>query len=49
MRSPDNRAEREFQDVFQSELSAEERERIGDYLSQAAQNEEAGNLRLALE
>ena len=49
MRSPDNRAEQEFQDVFQSELSAEERERIGEYLSQAAQNEETGNLRLALE
>ncbi|GMR23222.1 MAG: hypothetical protein BMS9Abin37_1632 [Acidobacteriota bacterium] len=49
LRSPEDKAEREFQDVFQANLSAEERERIEEYQSRAADYEERGNLGLALE
>ena len=49
LRSPEDKAEREFQEVFQANLSAEERERIEEYQSRAAGYEERGNLGLALE
>ena len=49
LRSPEDKAEREFQEVFQANLSAEERERIEEYQSRAADYEERGNLGLALE
>lgn len=48
-RSPDDGAEREFQEVFQANLSAEERERIDEYETQAAEYEQRGNYSLALE
>ena len=49
LRSPEDKAEREFQEVFQANLSAEERDRIEEYQSRAAELEERGNLGLALE
>jgi pSer/pThr/pTyr-binding forkhead associated (FHA) protein/tetratricopeptide (TPR) repeat protein len=49
VRSPDKGAEREFQEVFQAELSAEEREHIEEYLKQAEEYDKAGNLQMALE
>lgn len=49
VRSPDKRAEREFQQVFQAELSAEERQHIEEYLTQAQEYEKTGNLQMALE
>lgn len=49
IRSPDDDAEREFQEVFQANLSAEERERIEEYQSRATDYEQRGNLGLALE
>ncbi len=49
IRSPDKGAEREFQQVFQAELSAEERQHIEEYLTQAQEYEKNGNLQLALE
>jgi pSer/pThr/pTyr-binding forkhead associated (FHA) protein/tetratricopeptide (TPR) repeat protein len=49
VRSPDQAAEREFQEVFQAELNAEETARIEEYLTRAKEYEEAGNLSLALE
>ena len=48
-RSPDDGAEREFQDVFQANLSAEEQERIEEYQTQAAGYETRGSFSLALE
>jgi pSer/pThr/pTyr-binding forkhead associated (FHA) protein/tetratricopeptide (TPR) repeat protein len=49
LRSPDEAAEREFQEVFQAELTAEEKARIEEYLARAREYEAAGNLSLALE
>lgn len=49
LRSPEDKAEREFQEVFQANLSAEERERIEEYQSRAADYEERDNFGLALE
>jgi tetratricopeptide (TPR) repeat protein len=49
LRSPDDAAEREFQEVFQAELSAEESARIEEYLSAAREYEQNGNVQLALE
>jgi pSer/pThr/pTyr-binding forkhead associated (FHA) protein/tetratricopeptide (TPR) repeat protein len=49
VRSPDESTEREFQEVFQAELSAEEKARIEEYLTRAREYETAGNLQLALE
>jgi tetratricopeptide (TPR) repeat protein len=49
VRSPDRSTEREFQEVFQADLDAEERARIEEYLTRAKEYENAGNLSLALE
>ena len=49
LRSPENAAEKEFQDVFQSDLSVEARQRIEEYQARAADYEARGNLELALE
>jgi len=49
VRSPDQAAEREFQEVFQADLNAEEKARIEEYLARAKEYEAAGNLSLALE
>ncbi|MGH9335695.1 MAG: FHA domain-containing protein, partial [Vicinamibacteria bacterium] len=49
VRSPDDATEREFQDVFQADLNAEEQARIEEYLAQAKDYEASGNLPLALE
>ena len=49
VRSPDQSTEREFQEVFQSDLNAEEKARIDEYLTRAKEYEAAGNLSLALE
>ncbi len=49
VRSPDRATEREFQEVFQADLNAEERARIEEYLTRAKEYEAAGNLSLALE
>jgi pSer/pThr/pTyr-binding forkhead associated (FHA) protein/Flp pilus assembly protein TadD len=48
-RSPDRATEREFQEVFQADLNAEEKARIDEYLTRAKEYEQAGNLSLALE
>jgi pSer/pThr/pTyr-binding forkhead associated (FHA) protein/tetratricopeptide (TPR) repeat protein len=49
VRSPDQATEREFQEVFQADLNAEEQARIEEYLTRAREYEAAGNLSLALE
>jgi pSer/pThr/pTyr-binding forkhead associated (FHA) protein/tetratricopeptide (TPR) repeat protein len=49
VRSPDQSTEREFQEVFQADLNAEEQARIEEYLTRAKEYEAAGNLSLALE
>ena len=49
IRSPEDGAQREFQEVFQSNLTADQRERIEDYASLASEYEERGNFELALE
>lgn len=49
VRSPDQAAEREFQEVFQADLNAEAKTRIEEYLTRAKEYEAAGNLSLALE
>lgn len=49
VRSPDQAAEREFQEVFQNDLSEDARARIDEYLSRAKEYESTGNLSLALE
>jgi pSer/pThr/pTyr-binding forkhead associated (FHA) protein/tetratricopeptide (TPR) repeat protein len=49
VRSPDQSTEREFQEVFQADLNAEEKARIEEYLTRAKEYEAAGNLSLALE
>jgi len=49
VRSPDQSTEREFQEVFQADLNAEEKARIEEYLTRAKDYEAAGNLSLALE
>ncbi len=49
LRSPDESTEREFQEVFQADLNAEEKARIEEYLTRAKEYETAGNLSLALE
>jgi pSer/pThr/pTyr-binding forkhead associated (FHA) protein/tetratricopeptide (TPR) repeat protein len=49
LRSPDDAAEREFQEVFQAELSAEESARIEEYLREAREYEQNGNVQMALE
>lgn len=49
LRSPEDAAEQEFQEVFQANLSAEERQRIGEYQSLATEYEERGSFNLALE
>ena len=49
IRSPEKGAQREFQEVFQSNLTADQRERIEDYASTASEYEERGNFALALE
>jgi len=49
VRSPDDSTEREFQEVFQADLKAEEKARIEEYLTRAKEYETAGNLSLALE
>jgi pSer/pThr/pTyr-binding forkhead associated (FHA) protein/tetratricopeptide (TPR) repeat protein len=49
VRSPDRSTEREFQEVFQADLDAEEQARIEEYLTRAKEYETAGNLSLALE
>jgi pSer/pThr/pTyr-binding forkhead associated (FHA) protein/tetratricopeptide (TPR) repeat protein len=49
VRSPDKGAEQEFQQVFQADLSAEQRQHIEEYLGQAKEYETAGNLQMALE
>lgn len=49
VRSPDQSTEREFQEVFQADLNAEEKARIEEYLTRAREYEAAGNLSLALE
>ena len=49
LRSPEDDAEREFQEVFQANLSAKERERIEEYQTRAEDYAQRGNLGLALE
>ena len=49
LRSPEDDAERKFQEVFQANLSAEERERIEEYQTRAEEYAQRGNLGLALE
>ncbi len=49
VRSPDQATEREFQEVFQADLNAEEQARIQEYLTRAKEYEAAGNFSLALE
>jgi pSer/pThr/pTyr-binding forkhead associated (FHA) protein/tetratricopeptide (TPR) repeat protein len=49
VRSPDDSTEREFQEVFQAELNAEEKARIDEYVTRAKEYEAAGNFSLALE
>jgi len=49
IRSPADEAEREFQDVFQANLSAEERARLEEYQAAAEEYAARGNARLALE
>lgn len=49
LRSPDGSTEREFQEVFQADLNAEEQARIEEYLTRAKEYEAAGNFSLALE
>jgi pSer/pThr/pTyr-binding forkhead associated (FHA) protein len=49
VRSPDESTEREFQEVFQAELNAEEKARIEEYVTRAKEYEAAGNFSLALE
>ena len=49
VRSPDQSTEREFQQVFQADLDAEEKARIDEYLTRAKEYEAAGNFALALE
>jgi len=49
IRSPEDKAEREFQEVFQANLSAEERERIEEYQTRATDYEQRENFGLALE
>ena len=49
LRSPEDSTEQEFQEVFQSDLTAEENTRIGEYLKKAKEYEETESFRLALE
>lgn len=49
LRSPEDAAEKEFQNVFQSDLTAEAQQRIEEYQARAEEYEERGNLELALE
>jgi pSer/pThr/pTyr-binding forkhead associated (FHA) protein len=49
IRSPEDGAQREFQEVFQSNLTADQRERIEDYASLATDYGERENFELALE
>jgi pSer/pThr/pTyr-binding forkhead associated (FHA) protein/tetratricopeptide (TPR) repeat protein len=49
LRSPDEAAEQEFQEVFQSDLNAEAKARIDEYLARAREYEDGGNMDLALE
>ena len=49
IRSPEDGVQRDFQEVFQSNLTAEQRNRIEEYASMASEYEERGNLDLALE
>ncbi len=49
VRSPDQSTEREFQEVFQAELNAEEKARIEEYVTRAKEYEAAGSFSLALE
>ncbi len=49
LRSPDQSTEREFQEVFQADLNAEEQARIQEYVTRAKEYEAAGNFSLALE
>ena len=49
LRSPEDDAERKFQEVFQANLSAKERERIEEYQTRAEDYAQRGNLGLALE
>lgn len=49
LRSPENRAQEEFQEIFQADLSAEERLRIEEFLTRAEEYESRETWALALE